>query len=275
MKILTGVKVSVTGLESSSKHFKGKQGLDCYLKLAQAQPLLFRWNILDNNIARHMIEEAITMCPENPLGYVYLGWVYQHDYWLGNTRSPQETLEKGLKLGQKALGMDDSISDAHSLLCWLYILKKEHDKAIAEGERAVDLDPGGALSLDIYAASLVYAGRPEEAIPLYQKAIRLNPFFSNPYLDLGVALRITGRYEEAESAFKKAIQLTPDSILAHIGLTVTYSMIGREKEARAEAAEVIRINPKFLVDNFAKVLPYKEQSEVEKSINALRKAGLK
>jgi hypothetical protein len=52
-------------------------------------------------------------------------------------------------------------------------------------------------------------------------------------------------------------------------------MMGREKEARAEAAEVIRINPKFSLDLFAKRQVYKDQSETDKLVNALRKAGLK
>jgi hypothetical protein len=52
-------------------------------------------------------------------------------------------------------------------------------------------------------------------------------------------------------------------------------MMGREKEARAEAAEVLRIDPKFSLDFLAKILPYKDQSERDKVINALRKAGLK
>jgi hypothetical protein len=52
-------------------------------------------------------------------------------------------------------------------------------------------------------------------------------------------------------------------------------MMGREKDARAEAAEVLRINPKFSLDYIAKMLPYKDQSQNDKVINALRKAGLK
>ena len=48
-----------------------------------------------------------------------------------------------------------------------------------------------------------------------------------------------------------------------------------EREASARAAEVVRINPKFSVDSYAKTLPYKNQSETDKLINALRKAGLK
>ncbi len=41
-----------------------------------------------------MIEEAIAMCPEDPMGYIQVGWVYHHDYWLGNTKSPPETINR-------------------------------------------------------------------------------------------------------------------------------------------------------------------------------------
>jgi tetratricopeptide (TPR) repeat protein len=123
-----------------------------------------------------MIEEAVAMCPENPMGYMYLGSVYYVDYFVGNTKSSQEALEKGIELAQKTLAMDDSLAGPHGLLCRLYIQKREYDKAIAEGERGVALNPGGTSELSSYAASLCYAGRPEEAIRLFQKAIRLNPF---------------------------------------------------------------------------------------------------
>jgi adenylate cyclase len=183
IKVLNGVRVKLTmGGEVSmsqkyaEKYYRGKQGLDCYLKLTQAVGYSQRFNIQDNNMAWRMIEEAITMCPENPMGYLMLGWVYHNDYWLGNTKSPQATLEKAIELAQKALAMDDSLAGAHGLLCALYIQKRDYDKAIAEGERGAALNPGGTSELLNYAASLCYAGRPEEAIQLFQKAIRLNPF---------------------------------------------------------------------------------------------------
>jgi adenylate cyclase len=217
------------------------------------------------------------MCPENPMGYVFLGRIYYNDYVLGNTKSPRETLEKAIELAQKALAMDDSIAGAHGLLCLLYIhYKREYDKAIAEGEEAVALNPGETTALDNYATSLSLGGRPEEAIPIFQKAIRINPFGpSFLYQDFGHALRTTGRFEEAVSAYKKAIQIAPDNITAHLGLVATYSMMGQEKEARAEAAEVLRINPKFSVDYKEKTLPYKDQSITDRYAAALRKAGLK
>ncbi|MGZ3495021.1 MAG: adenylate/guanylate cyclase domain-containing protein [Syntrophales bacterium] len=280
MKILTATRVKLSEGEISSaylKYYRGKQGFDCYLKLTEAAKYTERRTIEDNNVARRLTEEAILMCPENPVVYAQLCYIYLNDYTIGNTKSPREDLEKAEGLAKKALAMDDSLPIAHNYLSLIYMVKKEFDKSIAEGERTVALDPSGSDSYSRYGTSLLFACRPEEAIPMFQKAIRLNPnAIATTFVMLGHALRNSGRFEEAVSAYKKGIQRAPDYTIAHIGLGTTYSLMGRDKEARAEAEEVLRINPKFSLIRFAKTaLSYKDQSENDKVINAMRKAGLK
>jgi adenylate cyclase len=279
LKVLTATRVKLTEGEQAvtwGKYFRGKQGLDCYLKILECSNYISRATIEDNNVARRIAEEAIAICPENPLCYLNLAGFHRLDYYFGTTSSPRETLEKAVELAQKALSIDDSISRGHSILSDLYSAKRDHDKAIAEGERAVALDPNGAGAHEFYALSLVYAGRPEEAIPFFQKALRLNPFSPTGFfLHYGHAFLGTGRLEDALSTYKKSSQLSPNNIFAHIRLAATYSMMGREQEARAEAAEVLSLNPKFLVDSWAKRQNYKNPSETDKIANALRKAGLK
>jgi hypothetical protein len=58
-------------------------------------------------------------------------------------------------------------------------------------------------------------------------------------------------------------------------MAAAYSRAGRDEEARTEVAEVMRINPKFSLEKFAKGLKYKKQEDVERTVSALRKAGLK
>ena len=277
-KILTATQVKLTAGEQASttaKYFRGKQGLDCYMKYLEGGKYVLSYNFEDNRAAHRIAEEVIAMCPENPIAYVFMSSVYRMDYYMLDQKVPQESIEKGIEMAQKALAMDDTIGEAHALLGHLYLQKKEHDKAIAESERAVALDPGGADVYLYYAQSLHYAGRFEEAIPVLQKAIRLNPFpRAAIFLHLGHALWGAGRFEEAVSAYKKVLQLR-DDIWAHLRLAGTYIMMGREKEARAEAAEVLRINPKFSLDSFAKGSLYKDQSVMDNLINACRKAGLK
>ena len=278
MKILTAIQVKLMGEEVSraEKYYKGKQGLDCYLKILEGYKYREGSNIEDIRAARRIAEEAIAICPELPPAYVLLGAIHSMEYWTSSGKSLQDSIEKGIEAAQKALALDDSNASAHALLGDFYGLKREYDKAISEGERAVALAPGEAGVHIQYAKNLIFAGRSEEAIPLFQKAIRLNPVGTTIlYLNFGHALRMTGKFEEAVSAYRKSIQRSPDNILTHVSLAATYSMMGREKEARAEAAEVIRINPKFSLDLFAKRQVYKDQSEVSKLVDALRKAGLK
>jgi adenylate cyclase len=279
MKVLTATQVKLTMGEQAlgiEKYFKGKQGLDCYLKYLEGAKYNQGLNIEDNRVARRIAEEVISMCPENPMGYFLLADVYQIEFFLGSGKSPQESIEKGIQMAQKVLAMDDSIGLAHGVLGHLYALKKEHDKGIAEKERALALDPGGARLHMWYAMSLNWVGRSEEAITIYQKGFRLNPFGdTRTFLNYGTALRDAKRFEEALSAYRKALQREPNNIFAHTHLAALYIMMGHEKEARAEAAEVLRINPKFSVDIWAKAMPYKDQSHIDKLINAWRKAGLK
>jgi adenylate cyclase len=279
MKILRAIQVKLTEGEQgfrAEKYFRGKQGLDCYMKMLEVRKYYQGSNIEDTRVARRIVEEMIEMCPENPMAYVILGYVHQMEYWLGIGKSPRESIEKGIELAQKALAMDDSLWAGHGLLSIFYTLKREYEKSIAEGERTVALDPGGASANLMYGMSLHYGGRPEEAIPVLQKAIRLNPLGeTGNFLNLGHAYRATGRFEEAVSAYKKSLQRAPNNFFAHLGLAATYSMMGREQEARAEAAEVLRLNPKFSVDSYAKRMTFKDQSVTDKFIDGLRKAGLK
>ena len=280
LRILSALQVKLTEGEQGSireKYLTGKQDLEGYLKIKEAAYYLHQWSIEGNNKCRRIAEEIMTKWPENPSGYLLLGWSNIMDIWLGSTRSPQESLEKALKLAKKAQEMDDSISNVHGLLSAIYSFQREYEKAIAEAERALALQPGGVDANEFLANSFSFACRWEEAITMYQKAIRLNPIASTlQYNSLGVCYRAMGRFEEAVSAFKKAVLLGPDNLFPHLNMAGMYMEMGREKEARAEAAEVLRINPKYTLNDFVKACYcYKCQSEIDRVVSFMRKAGLK
>ncbi len=276
MKILIALQVKLTEGQQARLFGKGTKNLEAYAKLLQGREHSNRFNRESNVLARQMFKEAIALDPEYAMAYLNLSATHLMDLLYGSSRSPKRSLERAEELIQKALALDDSLAEAYSFLGRIYLTKKQHEKAIAEGERALALAPNSAFVHAALAFSLYYAGRHEEAILLLMKAIRLNPIPRSWYLStLGSAYRLTGRYEEAIATYKKALHRAPGSLFAHLGLASAYSLLGREEEARAEAEEVLRIDPKFSLDHLAKSLFFKNQADTELVIDSLRKAGLK
>jgi len=276
MKIITALAVKLTEGERARLSAKGTENLDAYLKCLEGCEHLYRFNKDGNLLGRQKAEEAIALDPEYSNAYALLGKTHILDVWFKWSKSPKESLTRAFELAKKALALDESNIVAHRILSHIYLLKRQHDKAIAECERAVSLAPNAAD--DIYNLGLIlrFSGRAKEAISMHERAIRLNPMPPASYLyQLGLCYTFIGEFEKAIAICKKALHQNPDDLVGRITLAIAYSSLGREEEARAEAAEVLRIHPKFAVEYAAKTWPYKNQADRDLVINALRKAGLK
>ncbi len=276
MKILTAVRVKLTDGEQARLYDKGAVNLDSFMKVLQGIPYFYRFNKEGNIQARQMFEEAIALEPNNAGAYTLLGWTYLMEVWSGLSESPGRSMARAAELAQKALALDDTLDLPHSLLGNIYLMSRQYEKAIAEEERAIALNPNGADAHAHLGMTLNYVGRPEEAIALLKKAIRLNPIPPNWYLfSLGDAYRLTEQYEVAIAVYKRVLHRNPDDMRAHTGLAATYSLLGREEQAFAQAEQILRIEPKFSLEYFVKTLPFKNQADTELYIDSLRKAGLK
>ena len=276
LKIITELQVKLTEGERIRLYSKGTDNLKAYLKFLEATEHWMRMNEEGNAKARNLYEEAIALDPEYPEAYTMVGWTHYLDVWLESSRSPGESIMRGFELAQKSVALDDSCQPAYSLLSCLYLMQRQHEKAIAEAEKAIDLDPNSADAYALLGQVLVFSGKPEEAVLSLEKAIRLTPIAPSWYMHMiGMAYREMGRYEESITACKKAIYRQPDNLIAYLVVAATYSLLGRGDEARAAAAEILRISPKFSLDYFAKTRPHIDPANTASYIDALRKAGLK
>jgi tetratricopeptide (TPR) repeat protein len=109
------------------------------------------------------------------------------------------------------------------LLGFVYLWQKQPEQAIAEGERALALDPNNADAYSRLGEILNLAGRPEEAIDLAQQAMRLNPQYPGVYPHrLGVAYYLTGQYAEAIAALQDTLRRNPSFLTAYSFLAWSY-----------------------------------------------------
>jgi len=277
MKVLTSLRVKLTEGESAHTFSRGTKNLEAYLKLLQAYEQNSVFNKEGQTRSRQFAEEAVTLDPGYGQAYSQLAIALSAEVNLGVYDNPQKVLERAYGLAEKAVALDDSSAAPHMALGILSIMyKKDWDKAIAEGQRAIAVEPGSAHGYGVLAMFLTYAGRYEDSMFYYKKALRLSPRPHPVWSFMGAwSYTAMGQYEEAIRILKRIAEKQPDQLYAHTMLAVAYVLSSREDDARKEAAEVLRIDPAFSVERFFGTLPYKDQAEVGRRKDALRKAGLK
>jgi adenylate cyclase len=277
MEIMKAMRVKLTRGEQARLWGKHETtNLAAYEKYLEGRAYLLRFTEEDNAQGRQLLEEAIALDTGFAGAYAFLGWSHFFDARFGWSKSRAESAKMAFESAQKALEMDDTLDYARTLLSAVYLVKRQHEKAVAEAERAIALNPNGALVYNTLAGVVGCSGRWEESIIYGKKSIRHDPF---PPLTsfhwLGRAYFMTGQYNDAILTFKKLLDVNPNYLPAHAFLAASYSSLGREAEATAAVKEVLRVNPEFSLESYAKILPYKYEADIERYIAALRMAGLK
>lgn len=118
------------------------------------------------------------------------------------------------------------------------------DDAIAETEKALELDP--ALVKARVNLLILYArtGNAQKAEEQYKAVLASNPDeFPDAYYNYGVLLVNEGRFEEAEKAFRKTLAIAPTNDAAHNNLGYLLEREGKLTEAAAEYRKAIEIRP--------------------------------
>ncbi|MGO8760546.1 MAG: adenylate/guanylate cyclase domain-containing protein [Desulfobaccales bacterium] len=274
MKILTELQVKLTEGETARLLAKGTDNLQAYLKVLEASGYIYQGNKEAFAVAKRLLGEALRLDPNYAMAHMALSFALQQEVWMAASESPQETLAEAMKEAQKAVELDNSSAEAQGTISRVFLLLRQHDKAIEAAEQAVRLNPNSATANFSLAMAFNFSYRNEDALPLIRRAIRLNPFSPPFYQQLAVTFRETGRYEEGIAAEKKLLQLAPNYLNAYVSLTALYSYSGRDAEARAAAAEVMRIDPNFSLIRWAKNIPFKEGPRRDRFLETLRKEGL-
>jgi adenylate cyclase len=221
-KIVTTLKLQLTLQEQGWVVRKHTDNLEAYDAFLRGVEYFSRYTKETDAQARQLYEKAIALDPQYADAYAWLSYTYWRE-WVSRWSTDPQTLERALTLVHQALALDDSLPIAHSLLGYVHAQKQQYDQAIAEGERAIALDPNNADSYARQADVLNNAGRFEDALQLIEQAMRLNPRYPFWYLvELGWAYSSTGRYAEAIATLKEAISRGPNHMLAHHLLANSY-----------------------------------------------------
>jgi eukaryotic-like serine/threonine-protein kinase len=179
-------------------------------------------------------EEAIRQDPNYALAYAGLAeaWITLPGHASARL---QDVKPKAKEAALKSLQIDDTLAGAHTALAQVLFFDLDFAGAIKEFQRAIDLDPNYATAHHWYAnGPLLVLGRFDEAVAEGARAVELDPL--SPIINVNQANNfiIAGRYDEAIHQIRKALELDPEFGYAHSNLGLALELKGDLPGAIAE-----------------------------------------
>ena len=167
---------------------------------ATLKGIYFLNRVTDENIKKAIaqFEEAIKLDPNFASAYAFLAIAYNVAADNEGVYAPAEMMPKEKAAAERAIQLDDNSADAHFAL-GEFKYAFEHDFVGSEREfrRAIELNPNSAVAHDQLGSMLAYQGRLDEALAEGQRAADLDPLNFWVLSDMVVTLTWQGKYEAA------------------------------------------------------------------------------
>ena len=162
--------------------------------------------------------------------------------WEFAVMSPREAMPRALSAARKAIELDDSLGEAHASLAFcLEGFDWDFSSADREFRRAVELNPGYATAHHWYAWHLSLIGKNKEAVAEMEKAKDLDPVSPAVNADLAELLLIAHLPDESIRQSRETIEINPGFAFAHNQLAQAYIEKQMFDGAVAELNEAIRL----------------------------------
>ena len=167
------------------------------------------------DLAIKALQSSTSRDPHFALGFARLAQVYIMKFHM---EPKSQWLVQAETYGKRAAELDDQIPLTYVVLGKIHEYTGNHDLAIPEFQRALDLDPRNAEALSGMADSYSNVGRNSEAEAAYIRAAALRPDNWVGYNSLGNFYERVGKHEQADAQFQKAFELTPDNSALYLNL---------------------------------------------------------
>lgn len=218
---------------------------------------------------------AIAYDPGYAAPYAALAMALSHNHYNRWTEDSDRSLDEAAKLVAEAIAHDRDDPFAHGVAALVAKYQNDYETWGAEVETALALNPNFAPALSLRGTLRMYTGNPGAAIRDLERAMRLDPHFSQTYLHhLGVAHIIVGEYETAVSILRERIVLVPETDMSRACLASALGNLGRLDEARQVWSELLAIHPAYTVANGIGRMPFKDPDDLARIASGLEQAGI-
>jgi len=266
-------KLAVLELQRATA--KPPESMEAYDLVLRARELVGRFERVTNREARALAQQAIRLSPNYAEAHVVLA---EADYFRavsGWVEDPAEALRRAEESAKRALALNDpgAGARAHGILGTVYTFTGKFDAALAETDKAIQLNPSDARARSLRGGVLLWLGRLEESIASSEASRRYDPSLSSDAgFNLAFAYYLAGRYREAAEVADAAALRTPDVVFLEAVRAAAHGQLGEKEQARRAAENVRRADPFFSIERFGTRLVNPAHQKLTQ--DGLRKAGL-
>ncbi len=185
---------------------------------------------------------------------------------LGMDYHDQGELAQAVAEFEKAVELDPNDAEAYRNLGTAYGEQGKWDDSAAAYEQAIEVNPDFGEAYADMAGAYFYIGKLAEATAAGEKGIELAPDYATAYNNLGIIYGSQGQIDAALALFEQAIELDPNDANAHYNLGFSYENMEQLDEAIAAYQEAVRVNPNYVdaYENMGTV--YARQGQFEQAI---------
>jgi TolB-like protein/DNA-binding winged helix-turn-helix (wHTH) protein/Flp pilus assembly protein TadD len=219
--------------------------------------------------------EAIERSPDYAQAYAGLADSYAlAGDWKYGLLAPNDAYPKAKAAATKAITLDGALGEAHiSLALCLDNFEWDPESAGREFTRGIELSPGYAIGHEWYAWHLAALGRHDEAVAEVEKAANLDPLSPSIGSDLAEELLVAGRFDEAIKQSRDTMILDPYFGPAHYVLGAALVQKREYSEAIAELQKANELSPGSTAFKANLAYAYAEsgmRDEASKILNTLK-----
>ena len=272
--IVGALAVKLSNVEQQRVFAKPGGSLEAYDLVLRARMLLNRSERVSNREARKLLAQALALSPNYAAAHVALGEAEWNRAVYGWVEDTQEAVNQSEALALRALAIDDPDSQvrAHGLLGQIYTVQGKYEQALAEVNRALEMNGSDASAYAARGDVLLWRGRVDEAIANIETAQRFDPQLrvGNNY-NLAFAYYMAGRFRDAVTQADRGLLKNPEFDNFHVIRVIALAELG-DGEATRLAVEQVRTRlPLFQAELLG--TRFANPSDTEKVQRSLRKAG--
>jgi len=166
----------------------------------------------------------------------YIGFAHNYIIAADYTVPAKTAMPKAKEAARRALAIDETLAEAHAFLAVAYLwFDWDWPGGEREFKRAIELDPNSTVVREYYGTYyLAASGHTDQAIAECERARQIDPLSLDVNTHLGVSLTFARRYDQALEQLRKTVDMEPNFWLAHFALGIVYVKVGKFHEAIAE-----------------------------------------